>query len=395
MSAQPLPDYFPIPDGEEHLDWRIASVVAAGACAAMGLLEFVKEYVMVQIQGTQRPLLLVLRDQALWWVLWMCLMPGFVWLAQRFRFDGGRWRSSGVIHLFLAVLLSIAHIALFGAVYFWAVGPTSFAATPGRMISVFIARYLATNMIFYAGAVGVYYAFDYFERFRRIALSAAHAESRAARLQLSLAEARIHALRMELNPHFMFNTLNAVAGLVRKREHDAAVDMLVRLGDLLRTTLDREMPAEVTLSEELTFLGRFVDIELVRFGDRLRVHWDIDQDVRNALVPPLILQPLIENALRHGIARRPGPAQLRVSARRVGLHIELAVRDTGEGLLPVDGRAPREGIGLSNTRARLGELYGPDAASLEIADVPGGGVRARVLLPYHTTVGGRDVAVGA
>jgi LytS/YehU family sensor histidine kinase len=199
---------------------------------------------------------------------------------------------------------------------------------------------------------------------------------------------------MELNPHFLFNALNAASGLVRKQQNDAAVDMLARLGDLLRTTLDREMPAEVALSEEIQYLGRFVDIELVRFGDRLRVTWDIDPEVRNALVPPLILQPLVENALRHGIGRRPGPAQLRVSARRTGLHLELAVRDSGEGLVP-DGRAPRDGIGLSNTRARLAELYGAEAASLEIADVPGGGVRARLLLPFHTTVRERDVAVGA
>jgi two-component system, LytTR family, sensor kinase len=383
------------PDTEAQLDWRVSSLVAAAACAVIGLLECAKDYVMVQIQGTERAFMLVLRDQALWWVLWMLLMPGVIALGQRFRFDGGRWRSSAVIHSTLAITLSVGHIAVFGAAYFWAVGPTTWGPTAGRVISFFTARYLATDVVIYAGAIGVYYAFEYFERFRRTALEAAQAESRASRLQLNLAEARIHALRMELNPHFLFNALNAAAGLIRKREHDAAVDMLARLGDLLRTTLDREMPNEVTLSEELAYLGRFVDIELVRFGDRLRVTWEIDADVRNALVPPLILQPLVENALRHGVGRRPGPAQLRVSARRSGLHLELTVRDSGDGLHPAGGRAPREGIGLSNTRARLTELYGPDVGSVDVADVPGGGVRARLLLPYHTSVLERDVAVGA
>jgi hypothetical protein len=382
-------------DTEAQLDWRVSSLVAAAACAVIGLLECAKDYVMVQIQGTERAFMLVLRDQALWWVLWMLLMPGVIALGQRFRFDGGRWRSSAVIHSTLAIALSVGHIAAFGAAYFWAVGPTTWGPTAGRVISFFTARYLATDVVIYAGAIGVYYAFEYFARFRRTALEAAQAESRASRLQLNLAEARIHALRMELNPHFLFNALNAAAGLIRKREHDAAVDMLARLGDLLRTTLDREMPAEVTLSEELAYLARFVDIELVRFGDRLRVTWEIDADVRNALVPPLILQPLVENALRHGVGRRPGPAQLRVSARRSGLHLELAVRDSGDGLHPAGGRAPREGIGLSNTRARLTELYGPDVGSVDVADVPGGGVRARLLLPYHTSVLERDVAVGA
>jgi hypothetical protein len=380
----------------DQLDWRHASLVAAGACAAIGILECAKDYVIVQVQGTERPLLSVLRDQALWWVLWMLLMPGVIRLAQTCRFDRGRWGRSAVIHGVVSIVLSVAHIAVFSAAYYAAVGPTSWGPTLGRQIGVFTTRHLATDMIIYAGAVSIYYAFEYFTRFRRIALAAAQAESRAARLQLNLAEARIHALRMELNPHFLFNALNAVAGLVRRREPDAAVDMLARLGDLLRTTLDREMPAEVPLTDELAFLGRFVDIELVRFGDRLRVSWDIEADVRTALVPPLILQPLVENALRHGIARRPGTALLRISARRSGLHLELAVRDTGDGLATGDGRAPRDGIGLSNTRARLAELYGPDVASLEVADVPGGGVRARVMIPFHTTQQtSNDVAIGA
>src|SRR5687768_10230335 len=341
---------------EEPLDWRASSLVAAGACAAIGLLECAKDYVMVQIQGSQRPLVSVLRDQALWWVLWMLLMPAVISLGRRIRFDGGRWRASALAHLSLSIALSIGHITVFGAAYFWAVGPTTWGPTAGAVITVFMTRYLATDILIYGGALGVYYAFEYFARYRRLALEAAHAESRAARLQLNLAEARIHALRMELNPHFLFNALNAVAGLVRKRQHDAAIDMLARLGDLFRTTLDREMPAEVALAEELAYLQRFVEIELVRFGDRLRVSWEIDADVQGACVPPLILQPLVENALRHGVGRRPGPAQLRIGARRVGLHVELTVRDSGDGLSPADGRAPREGIGLSNTRARLSEL---------------------------------------
>jgi len=379
----------------EEIDWRVASLVAVATVAAIGVLECAMSYVMSQIQDSPRPLLLVLRDNALWWSTWMLLMPVVLWLAERFRFDGGRWRSSTLIHTGVALVLSVGQIAVFSAAYFWAVGPTKAFPTLGSAVSSFEARYIATDVFIYAATLSVYYSFAYFMRFRRIAVAAAQTESRAARLQLNLVEARIHALRMELNPHFLFNTLNAVAGLVRKREHDAAIDMLARLGDLLRTTLDREMPAEIPLADELGYLGRFVDIELVRFGDRLRVTWDIDPDVRAALVPPLILQPLVENALRHGIARRPGPAQLRVSARRSGLHVELAVRDSGDGLIPLDGRAPRDGIGLSNTRARLAELYGPEAATLEVANVPGGGVRARVLLPFHTTVEGRDVAVGA
>jgi len=368
----------------DRLPWRTASLVAAGACGVIGVLECAKDYVMVQIQGTERPFLAVLRDQALWWVLWMLLMPAVIWLAQTFRLDRSRWVRSASIHTLIAVALSVGHIAVFGAAYFTAVGPTTWGPTMARQIDVFMTRYLAMDIVIYGGAVSAYYAMEYVTRFRRLALAAAQTEGRAARLQLSLAEARIHALRMELNPHFLFNALNAVAGLVRRREHDGAVDMLARLSDLLRTTLDRDMPAEVPLSDELVFLGRFVDIEQVRFGDRLRVTWDIDPDVRSALVPPLILQPLVENAVRHGISRRPGPATLKIAARREGLHLELVVRDSGDGLVPNDNTHGREGIGLSNTRARLVALYGDGAATLDVADAPGGGVRARIMVPFHT-----------
>jgi len=181
---------------------------------------------------------------------------------------------------------------------------------------------------------------------------------------------------------------------------DAAVDALHRYGNAL-ALMEPNGGTEAGLGRELFDLKlhtahmiRENADEQLRFGERLRVAIEASGDVRAALVPSLVLQPLVENALRHGIGRRPGPAQLRISARHVGLHLELAVRDSGEGLVP-DGRAPRDGIGLSNTRARLTELYGPDAASLEIADVPGGGVRARLLLPFHTSVLERDVAVGA
>ena len=380
----------------DALPWRTASLVGAGACAVIGVLEVAKDYVMLQIQGTERPMLAVLRDQALWWVLWMALMPAVIWLAQTFRVDRSRWVQNAAVHTAVAVVLSVGHIIVFGAAYYAAVGPTTWGPTMAGQISVFMTRHLATDIIIYGGAISVYYAVEYFTRFRRLALAAAQMESRAARLQLSLAEARIHALRMELNPHFLFNALNAVAGLVRRREHDGAIDMLARLSDLLRTTLDRDMPAEIPLCDELVYLGRFLDIELVRFGDRLRVTWDIDPDVRTALVPPLILQPLVENALRHGIARRPGPASLRIAARRSGLHLELVVRDSGEGLGPNDGSEAREGIGLSNTRARLAELYGEGAATLDVADAPGGGVRARVLVPFHTAQQpSNTLAVGA
>ena len=379
----------------EPLDWRRAWSVAAVACAAFAVLEWAKECVAQRFQRTSRGWLPVAYDQLAWWGLWTAMMPIVLWLARTYRFDGPRWRRSAAAHALVALPLLVAHTAVCGVAYHIVNGPGPSANSLVDHVRIFITRFLFTDIVTYCAAVGVYYAVEYFSHFRRSAIAAVRADARAARLQLSLAEARIHALRMELNPHFLFNALNAVAGLVRKREHDAAIDTLARLGDLLRTTLDRDMPPEVPFSEELDLLRRYLSIELARFGDRLRVAWEVDPEAQGALVPPLILQPLVENAVRHGVSRRPGVALLRISARRVGLHLELAVRDSGEGLAPLEGRAPREGIGLSNTRARLEELYGPDATSLELTDAPGGGARARLLLPFHLTRARAHVALRA
>ncbi|HEX5830778.1 MAG TPA: histidine kinase [Gemmatimonadaceae bacterium] len=378
----------------ERLDLRAAWAVAAAACAVLGLLETLKAYLFQALQGSTRSWRYVFLEQMPWWVLWMALLPLVFWVARTYRFDGPRWKRGAAVHVAIGLAISLAHVSASGALHHRLLGEPG-GRTLGDHVQTFVLRFLFTDIVIYGAAVGVYYACEYFAGYRRSTLAAARSEALAARLQLSLAEARIHALRMELNPHFLFNALNAIAGLVRKREHQAAVDMLARLGELLRTTLDRDMPAEVPLAEELELLRRFLDIEQVRFGDRLRVSWELEVEAQGALVPPLILQPLVENALRHGVTRRMGPALLRIGARRVGLHLELTVRDSGEGLALHDGRAPREGIGLSNTRARLAQLYGPEGTLLELDDAPGGGVRARVLLPYHEARERDDVAVGA
>jgi hypothetical protein len=373
--------------------WR-AALVAAGACLVVALLETVKDLVFAATEGRERTVFQALRAQLPWWILWMAFMPAVLALARRFRFDSPRWPVSAGVHVLLGIVLSLAHGILYALTSHHVTGVVV-PPTSGGPVRFFLSRYLFTDILTYAATIGAYWSVEYFSHFRLSSLAAARSEARAARLQLRLADARIHALRMELNPHFLFNALNSVAGLVRRREHDAAVDMLARLGELLRTTLDRNMPPEVTLAEELALLRRFLDIELVRFGDRLRVVWEIEAEAYDAFVPPLILQPLVENALRHGIARRSGAGLLHVSARRAGLSLELAVRDSGEGLTTPGGRPPREGIGLQNTRARLEELYGEGTTSVELANVQGGGARTRLLLPFHLSRGEGHVAAGA
>ncbi|MFM8358987.1 MAG: sensor histidine kinase, partial [Verrucomicrobiota bacterium] len=202
-------------------------------------------------------------------------------------------------------------------------------------------------------------------------------ERRALELAASLAEARLRALRMQLQPHFLFNTLNAIATLVHENPA-AADDMIASLSDFLRLTLERGDRPEQPLRDELEFLDRYLEIERVRFGDRLQVRREIDPATLDTRVPTLLLQPLVENAVRHGLEPRRETGIITLTARRDGPGLHLAVADNGVGwskAIPV-----REGVGLANTRARLHELHGAHA-SLALAETPGGGATVVILLP--------------
>jgi LytS/YehU family sensor histidine kinase len=201
----------------------------------------------------------------------------------------------------------------------------------------------------------------------------------AARLSAQLAEARLGALRMQLHPHFLFNTLNAVTVLARDHDNAGTVRMLTLLSDLLRDVLRSDRGHEVSVDEELAFARRYLEIELVRFADRLHMREEVDDDVRELRVPVFVLQPLIENALRHGIAPKAQGGTVTIGARVVGSDVELWVEDDGVGL-PSDWSADDYGIGLANTAARLRESFGARGI-LALSRVPGGGTRAKVHLP--------------
>jgi len=193
-------------------------------------------------------------------------------------------------------------------------------------------------------------------------------------------EARLQALRYQLNPHFLFNTLNSISTLIVEREHRDAERMVARLSDFLRLTLECDADVEVPLADELDFARRYLDIETIRFGDRLTVREDVDPDALSARVPPLLLQPLVENAVRHGILPRETGGCLTIEARHVGDRLLVRVIDDGPG--PPQEAAIGDGVGLSNVRARLESLYGSDyRLSLERAD--GGGCAVRIELPFR------------
>jgi LytS/YehU family sensor histidine kinase len=198
--------------------------------------------------------------------------------------------------------------------------------------------------------LGCVYAFSYYQEVRE-------RETREARLAAQLSEAKLGALRMQLHPHFLFNSLNAITVLVRDQKTREASDMLELLSRLLRQVLQSDQAELIPLRQELQFIEKYLGIERVRFSDRLSVRWEIDESARDALVPAFILQPLVENAVRHGVAKRVENGLIEVIARREGATLILIIRDNGPGYQ----RGSPEGVGLTNTRARLAALYGADA----------------------------------
>ena len=221
--------------------------------------------------------------------------------------------------------------------------------------------------------VAVSQAFDYYRKYRE-------RELRAAELEKRLAQAKLQALQMQLNPHFLFNTLHSISSLMHK-DVEAADRMIMRLGDLLRAALESSDTQEVGLRQELEFLKRYLEIEQTRFGDRLKIKLNIAPDTLEAQVPNLILQPLVENAIKHGIEPRSKPGCIELSAHRVNGELALEVCDNGVGLR--DDQAIDEGVGLSNTRARLRELYG-EAHRFELRAGPEGGLLVHLTIPFKT-----------
>lgn len=232
---------------------------------------------------------------------------------------------------------------------------------------------IVTCLFLYTGIIAVGYVLD-----SRTRLAFQQAET--ARLNEQLSRAQLRALRQQIEPHFLFNTLNALAGLVREGRNSDAVRMIAGLSDFLRRALEGSLRQEVALAEEMEFAQRYLDIQKVRFAERLQFTVDIPTELYPAQVPSLILQPMVENAVKHGIAKRAQGGSIRISASRSNGSLTLSVSNDGPNL-PADWEMTRTGIGLSNVQTRLQSLYG-DAFELNIRNQETGGVTVSVSLPY-------------
>lgn len=300
------------------------------------------------------------------WYPWLLLSPAVFWLSRRLPFEPGRWIWAVLVHAPAGLLFGFVH-----SVIRYGLGPWVDLAEPVPFRRLLVAH-LLYNYLIYVIVVAIYQAWSNYRRFR-------DRELRASQLESKLAQAQLEVLRMQLHPHFLFNTLHAISTLIH-RDPEAADEMVAQLSDLLRMTLENIGVQEVTLREELEFLQRYLDIQQTRFNDRLHVTLDIPPDTLDARVPNQALQPIVENAIRHGLDGRPGAGLIEIRARGTASMLQLTVRDDGPGL-KINGKSSRqEGIGLANTRARLKQLYGPLAA-LDLTNSTRGGTLVTMLIP--------------
>ncbi len=311
------------------------------------------------------------------WYSWACVTPVIVLLARRYRFEAGRWPRAALAHAGGILLVAPLQVSLMYGMELAVAALSPRLWTVDRLLAFTGRFFLAGSMDvvqMYAVIAGICAALDYYRLARQ-------RELRERALEARLAQAELQALRMQLHPHFLFNTLNAISALMH-RDVVAAERMVALLADLLRASLDSGTAHEVPLRQELDLLARYVEIEQVRFSDRLTVRFDVAPDTLDAAVPKLILQPLVENALRHGIAPRAAPGEVVVRSGADGATLRLSVRDDGVGLPRGRRGPPREGVGLGNTRARLAQLYG-GSASVALLEPPTGGVEVALALPLR------------
>ncbi len=315
----------------------------------------------------------ILTWQALTWIYWAALTPALFALCERFGDAPLAWRRIGL--LAAVGIGSIAAHQLVSAAVVVTLQPyvpiesyTLASALEQVTRTHVIADVLVYVMLVVAGRM---LAFG--RRARRLAV-------REAQLETDVARARLAALRLEIQPHFLFNTLNSIAALIRIRSNEQALEMLLGLGELMRATIDRT-PSQVTpWPLELGFTRGYIELQEVRFGDRLDVEYALDASTDACLVPAFLLQPLVENAFRHGIGNRAGRCRLELGASMVGGRLRVTIRDDGAGL-PAGFQLARDaGTGLSNVRTRLQNLYG-GRASINVAPAPGAGTLVVLDLP--------------
>jgi two-component sensor histidine kinase len=307
------------------------------------------------------------------WYLWAALVPLIYYLVRCYPLDQRSWPSSLPLHLAVGTLCTLSILVLIVPVFQnFTHGDPQVPQTFSRLFVMHFLGGFVWYLWVYWAIVGMCHSYEYYRKYQE-------REQRAVQLEHQLTQAELRVLKMQLHPHFLFNTLNAVSALMHK-DVELADCMVARLGELLRSTLDNLGAHEVSLRQELDFVRPYLEIEQARLGERLTVDMNIDPNTMDLQVPNFILQPLVENAIRHGIAPYSHPGRIEISARRQDEKLRLQIRDNGPGLLGHSPAGFKPGVGIATTRARLEQLYGADH-QFEMIASPEGGMAVTLCFP--------------
>jgi len=350
--------------------------VITGTWVLLGVIYVIPIYLEVRAEGMGHSFIRIFAWGILTWLAWAPLTPLIIALARRIPLVGGSWKTSIAVHLPAFLVFSAIHSAAAVAIVLTIQPWDNMGSSPTAFWPRFLSRFkgsLGPDLLIYGGVVGICYAIDYYRKYRE-------REFVASQLETQLAKAQLDSLRMQLHPHFLFNTLNGIVGLVRDNNNQAAVTMLVGLSDLLRHASEHSDRQEVELKEELNFVKLYLSIQQMRFSDRLQIEFDIESVTTQALVPNLLLQPLLENALKHGIGRSVESGSVKISATKSDDRLSITVADNGAGLPNNWQLKTSSGIGLANTIARLQQLYGENYR-FDIRNRDQGGVEVEVVIP--------------
>lgn len=344
---------------------RIRSWLVIGLWTFYGVVSVNQSILWAQVSNRKPDLVSITAFAITLCTTWLCFTPIVIWAARRFPLGAAGWQRNLLVHVPLMAGLAILDVRIDR----W-VGPEFGFGRPQTFWGEFLWA-LDMNFFYYAVIVVCVTAADFYHMYRE-------RQRKANELHTELVTSRLESLKMQLQPHFLFNTLNAINALIHE-DREAADRMVTRLADLLRLTL-YESRQEVPLARELEFVSAYVDIQQIRFQNRLNVSFEVKGPVLGAQVPSLVLQPLVENAIRHGIAPRLRAGHVWVRARREVDTLVLEVEDDGVGIRPGDDlRSP--GIGLRNTRARLQQLHG-DNQALVVFPLQRGTL-VRIVIPYQ------------
>jgi signal transduction histidine kinase len=315
--------------------------------------------------------------QMSWSYHWALATPLILWLVRRLPLDRRHWLRNSAAHLLLSSLCAFAVGFLEHFILYLTYARPEGSPYRFQNSLQFVLGNWSEGVTMYMLIAFLAFAHGYYQKYQQ-------GELRASKLEAQLSQAQLQALKMQLHPHFLFNTLHSISALLNK-DTEAARTMIARLGDFLRLTLENSGTQEVTLKQEMEFLHCYLEIERIRFQDRLTTRIKVDTEALDVSVPNLILQPIVENAIRHAVAPRSSPGEIEIRARLRGELLVIKVRDNGPGL--ASNRNPerlfRKGLGLANTQTRLNHLYGT-RHHFEIADDPAGGLAVTLEIPLTT-----------